>query len=244
MLYPLHKDSAPNTPTSIMLRSGRYLDLFNPRPEDIELDDVAAGLEQPRFKNQTTVPITIADHLLRCGRLALALGLPLDIVIACMMHDVGEFALGDPPGPIKKFMRFWVDGELLPFEVIEDRHLAAVVRSVIPHEELAGRVIDICTGVDTVGHSDLKAIDEAALYVEALTWIPGAENWAPASAVPPGFWAAMLAPPDSLDWTEIVSRLRGAAMLVAEAGGERPLLGQLRYDLLGRHDVVYPRPTI
>jgi 5'-deoxynucleotidase YfbR-like HD superfamily hydrolase len=80
--------------------SGRRLDLLDPSPLDIEIEDIAHGLARvARWNGQTEV-----DH-----RLALAL----------MLHDAPEYVIGDMISPFKAI----IGGS---YKAVENRLLAAI----------------------------------------------------------------------------------------------------------------------
>ncbi|HVK15074.1 MAG TPA: hypothetical protein VM597_40420 [Gemmataceae bacterium] len=87
---------------TIRLRSGRYLDLADPRPADFTFADIAGALSKVcRFGGQVPTFYSVAEHLVHCGRLALADGLPGDAVRAALMHDATEAFVGDVVKPLK-----------------------------------------------------------------------------------------------------------------------------------------------
>lgn len=100
--------TGPDLATSILLRSGAYLDLADPDCTRIEAVDIAAGLRQLRFAGQTREAYTIAQHSL----LVLKLVEPLAAQIhdgkaadrlrwAALLHDAPEAFLHDITRPLK-----------------------------------------------------------------------------------------------------------------------------------------------
>jgi hypothetical protein len=239
MLYKLHPNSRPITSTSIMTASGRYLDLLDPRPEDIDIGDIELGLGESRFKRQTTIPISVADHSLRCGRIALALAQPLEVVLAMLLHDAAEYAFGDMPGPLKRLIFVEVKpGQMVPIEQLELGLLRTIAHVLIPDPDLSQIVWDLCDKKRGI----VKQIDVLALRAEALLYMPGSEDLAgdfsnegvKTSAIDPRVWPAMVAPRDSLSWSETMAELR-AALTIAKytADGPDPL-AVISSALLGR----------
>jgi hypothetical protein len=87
---------------TIKLRSGRYLDLANPQPDQFEFADIAGGLSKIcRFGAQIPRWYSVAEHCLLCADIAVDDGLPLDTQIAVLMHDATEAFLGDVVKPLK-----------------------------------------------------------------------------------------------------------------------------------------------
>jgi len=85
--------------------SGRRLDLLDPTPVDIEIDDIAHGLAfVARWNGQTLGdwPYSVAEHSLLVeeifGRLAAA---PARWRLAALLHDAPEYVIGDMISPVK-----------------------------------------------------------------------------------------------------------------------------------------------
>lgn len=86
--------------------SGRRLDLLDPTPVDIELEDIAHGLAfVARWNGQTTgdFPYSVAEHSLLVERLlgALEPAMPLKWRLAALLHDAPEYVIGDMISPVK-----------------------------------------------------------------------------------------------------------------------------------------------
>lgn len=86
--------------------SGRRLDLLDPSPVDVEIDDIAHGLARvARWNGQTTgpLPFNVAQHSLIveqfCGELKP--GWPAKWRLAALLHDAPEFVIGDMISPFK-----------------------------------------------------------------------------------------------------------------------------------------------
>lgn len=87
--------SYPNT--CILVQSGKMLDLANPRPEDICLEDIASGLANTiRFRGALGVPLTVAQHSVL---LSYWTGFTDEQRRFALLHDAAEAYLGDLPGP-------------------------------------------------------------------------------------------------------------------------------------------------
>jgi 5'-deoxynucleotidase YfbR-like HD superfamily hydrolase len=86
--------------------SGRRLDLLDPSPLDIEIEDIAHGLAfVARWNGQTTGehPYSVAEHALlvedifaRRNR-----GIAARWRLAALLHDAAEYVLGDMISPVK-----------------------------------------------------------------------------------------------------------------------------------------------
>ncbi|PWE31773.1 hypothetical protein C4N9_01865 [Pararhodobacter marinus] len=86
--------------------SGRRLDLLDPTPMDIELEDIAHGLAfVARWNGQTTGdwPYSVAEHSLLVETLVGRLnpGWPARWRLAALLHDAPEYVIGDMISPVK-----------------------------------------------------------------------------------------------------------------------------------------------
>ncbi|RMH43189.1 MAG: HD family hydrolase [Alphaproteobacteria bacterium] len=86
--------------------SGRRLDLLDPTPMDIEVEDIAHGLAfVARWNGQTRGdhPFSVAEHSLVVERLYATLypGAPARWRLAALLHDAPEYVIGDMISPVK-----------------------------------------------------------------------------------------------------------------------------------------------
>jgi hypothetical protein len=86
--------------------SGRRLDLLDPTPVDIEIEDIAHGLSfVARWNGQTEgeFPYSVAEHSLLVERLhaRLAPRAPAKWRLAALLHDAPEYVIGDMISPVK-----------------------------------------------------------------------------------------------------------------------------------------------
>ncbi len=104
--------------------SGRRLDLLDPSPLDIEIEDIAHGLARvARWNGQTygEHAFSVAQHCLVVEEIARHLN-PLagpEILLTVLLHDAPEYVIGDMISPFKAVM----GGD---YKVIEKRLEAAV----------------------------------------------------------------------------------------------------------------------
>ncbi len=87
--------------------SGRRLDLLDPSPLDVEIDDIAHGLARvARWNGQTKGPhaFSVAQHCLLVERIAGELQPQLDkpMRLAALLHDAPEYVVGDLISPFKR----------------------------------------------------------------------------------------------------------------------------------------------
>ena len=86
--------------------SGRRLDLLDPSPLDVEIEDIAHGLARvARWNGQTRGPniFSVAQHSLLVEALAVAddANLPARARLMALLHDAPEYVIGDIISPFK-----------------------------------------------------------------------------------------------------------------------------------------------
>lgn len=86
--------------------SGRRLDLLDPTPVDIEIEDIARGLAfVARWNGQTLgeYPYSVAEHSLLVETLfgRLSPKAPPKWRLAALLHDAPEYVIGDMISPVK-----------------------------------------------------------------------------------------------------------------------------------------------
>ena len=133
--------------------SGRRLDLLDPSPLDVEIEDVAHGLARVARWNGQTVGahiFSVAQHCLLVEAIARQRArLDRESRLAILLHDAPEYVIGDMISPFKT-----VIGDA--YKAIEARLLTAVhlrfgLPAVLPSELLAV----------------IKVADRSAAYLEA-----------------------------------------------------------------------------
>ena len=86
--------------------SGRRLDLLNPSPSDIAIEDIAHGLARVARWNGQTVgdhAFSVAQHALLVEEIVAALepGIETRWRLAALLHDAPEYVIGDLISPFK-----------------------------------------------------------------------------------------------------------------------------------------------
>ena len=104
--------------------SGRRLDLLNPSPLDIEVEDIAHGLARvARWNGQTRGDhaFSVAQHCVLVQELAVQLDPALDARarLIALLHDAPEYVVGDMISPFKAALG-------LDYKAFEHRLLAAI----------------------------------------------------------------------------------------------------------------------
>jgi len=104
--------------------SGRRLDLLNPSPVDIEIEDIAHGLSRvARWNGQTTGEwaFSVAQHSIMVEALCVEIhpGLRVSERLMALLHDASEFVVGDMISPFKNAIG-------LDYRDVEDRIQGAI----------------------------------------------------------------------------------------------------------------------
>ena len=87
---------------TIRLRSGLYLDLANPKPDQFKFSDIAGGLSKIcRFGGQCEYFYSVAEHSYHCAMQANADGLSVESQRALLLHDAAEAFIGDIVKPLR-----------------------------------------------------------------------------------------------------------------------------------------------
>ena len=86
--------------------TGRRLDLLDPTPMDVEIEDIAHGLAfVARWNGQTMgdFPYSVAEHSLLVEALFRRIdpGAPPKWQLAALLHDAPEYVIGDMISPVK-----------------------------------------------------------------------------------------------------------------------------------------------
>lgn len=134
--------------------SGRRLDLLDPSPLDVEIEDIAHGLSRvARWNGQTAGEwaYSVAQHSVLVERLVCLLDreLPLRWRLATLLHDAPEYVIGDMITPFKA-----VIGP--DYKTVEAALMRAIhIRAGLP-AELPATVTQL-----------IKRADRIAAYLEA-----------------------------------------------------------------------------
>jgi 5'-deoxynucleotidase YfbR-like HD superfamily hydrolase len=134
--------------------SGRRLDLLDPSPTDIEIEDIAHGLARVARWNGQTVgehAFSVAQHALLVEQIAAALHPELNRRwrLAALLHDAPEYVIGDLISPFKVAIG-------LDYKAFEVRLLQAIHRRFGLPPALPERIAAV-----------IKAADRIAAYYEA-----------------------------------------------------------------------------
>ena len=134
--------------------SGRRLDLLDPSPLDVEIEEIAHGLARvARWNGQTRGPhiFSVAQHSILVERFAVLLdpGIPARWRLMALLHDAPEYVIGDIISPFKAAV-----GDA--YKSVENRILAAIhLRFSLP------------ATTPVQAEKLIKQADRAAAFIEA-----------------------------------------------------------------------------
>jgi 5'-deoxynucleotidase YfbR-like HD superfamily hydrolase len=152
----MHSVAANTAPRAWQrMLSGRRLDLLDPSPLDIEIEDIAHGLARvARWNGQTQGEhaFSVAEHCLLVESIAGDLDPTLDprYRLAALMHDAPEYVIGDLITPFKAALA-------LDYKAFEAKLLAAIHRRFGLPAELPVDITKL-----------IKRADKIAAYYEAI----------------------------------------------------------------------------
>jgi uncharacterized protein len=153
MAEPQHAPPAPGP--YLQMVSGRFVNPFDPDPEQLDVDDIARALGNLcRFGGHSRVFYSVAQHSVIVSELVEQRGGDVEDVFAALMHDASEAYLGDMPHPLKHRSPLGA-----AFKEAEN-HLEAVIRARF------GIKADV---------PEIKRADRALLATERRVF--SGENW-------------------------------------------------------------------
>ena len=128
--------------------SGRRLDLVDPSPLDIEVEDIAHGLARvARWNGQTTGAhaFSVAQHTLIVEIIAAKMSPEIGAVgqLAVLLHDAPEYVIGDMISPFKAIL----GGD---YKAVEARLLDAIHRRFGLPIPLPPKLIKAVKAADTI----------------------------------------------------------------------------------------------
>lgn len=143
--------------------SGRRLDLLNPSPADVEIEDIAHGLARVARWNGQTVgdhALSVAQHVLIVEDIVSTRNPDLETRwrLAALLHDAAEYVVGDLISPFKAAVG--LDYKLFELRLMEAIHLRFNLPGVLPESVI----------------SEIKAADRIAAYFEATVLAGFSQN--------------------------------------------------------------------
>jgi hypothetical protein len=177
----IRKSTSPAPRAWQRMLSGRRLNLLDPSPLDIEIEDIAHGLARvARWNGQTLGDhiYSVAQHSLLVDEIAGVLlpSVSLATRRAVLLHDAAEYVIGDMISPFKAV----IGGA---YRETEARILEAILRR-----------FDLPAPMTKIAADLAKKADRAAAYLEATRLAGFTEAEAiPIFGAPPAFGSSILA---------------------------------------------------
>lgn len=145
--------------------SGRRLDLLDPTPFDIEIEDIAHGLAfVARWNGQTRGdwPYSVAEHSLLVEDIFTRLNPGIEPLwqLAALLHDAPEYVIGDMISPVKSALgvEYGAMDERLAVAIYRRFGLPAVLPSAIKKRiKIADRISARTEALLIAGFSDSEA---------------------------------------------------------------------------------------
>lgn len=163
---PLHHQNSLYTGSTIETFTGLFINVFDPTPDMICIEDIAHGLSQmPRFGGQLKHFYSVAQHSLTVENtvsLSITAELfpvelrehtPRTVRLQSLMHDATEAYMMDLPAPIKR--------QLPSYKEVENKLMAAIMHKF---------------GLPVKMHPFIKDVDNAMLLVEYKSLVVKKEN--------------------------------------------------------------------
>jgi hypothetical protein len=178
------------TESEVETFTGRFVDLADPKPESILLEDIAHSLAYTcRYGGHCLRFYSVAEHAVFVSRRVARRGLSREAQLYALHHDDAEAYLTDIPRPLKPLL-----GHV--YAVLTDRMDSAIAQELnLPS--------------DLKYHRETKLADDWSLFVEARHLLPsqgkgwwdgeqGADRWGigdmPSRIVVPDYWLGGLQP--------------------------------------------------
>jgi len=119
--------------------TGKYLNVRDPQPDQIDIIDIAVGLSRmPRFAGHSVHFLPVAQHCILMSNIVSP-----ENKLAALLHDASEAYLGDIAKPIKALMP--------DYQALEDRLMTVIAAKF---------------GFQYPLHPEAKALDAEMLYRE------------------------------------------------------------------------------
>lgn len=150
----------------IQIAHGHIFHPMDPRPDEVHIEDIAQSLSrQIRYNGHSDEIINVAQHSVQASWLAEQMGHGPKVQLVMLMHDAGEYIVGDMIRPLKvKFP---------DFVIVEDTIMAVVIERfklpTIPHE------------LQKYFDNLALAWEKRDLYQSAREWpgLPDVPTWCP-----------------------------------------------------------------
>lgn len=98
---------------TIRVRSGKYIDLVDPKEDQFDFSDIAGALSKIcRFSGQISDFYSVGEHCCHCAFQAIQDGLSQEICACTLLHDCSEAFLNDCVRPLKVLLPYYKELEI------------------------------------------------------------------------------------------------------------------------------------
>lgn len=150
----------------IQTKTGKRMNPFNPKPEDICLEDIAWALSMKcRFGGHVSRFYSVAEHCVRVSDLLNTEGYTPNIQMYGLLHDAPEAYLPDTPRPLKRLP------ELRELLLAELNLEGLVIRAICP--EIVSTNPYTVNSIDAI----VKWADNVLLATEAKYLMGDTDGW-------------------------------------------------------------------
>lgn len=150
------------TTDCIRTHSGLYMNVLDPKPEMICIEDIAHSLaHQCRWGGHTPVFYSVAQHSVLCSRSYSLKYQPNWIILQALLHDASKAYLLDMPRPIKSRMP--------EYKKIEDR-LMTIIAETLGFEYPISETVKIAD--NNLLRWEYEVLIESPDYHGSFVWEP------------------------------------------------------------------------
>lgn len=117
--------------TWVQTYSGIAFDLLDPRPEMVEIKDIAHALaHQCRYNGHTSHFYSVAQHSVLVSNALETVGSDRELLLWGLLHDAAEAYVGDLVSPVKRLLRLKAGGATLAsdFDRVEAQIQGVIVQ--------------------------------------------------------------------------------------------------------------------
>lgn len=150
----------------IITYTGKRFYPLDPRPEDIDIIDIAHALAMcNRFAGHTIFPYSVADHSVACSKFTSKTN-----SLRGLLHDASEAYICDIPRPVKRFLNDYKSMENKIMEVIGDKYnLGEICRPEVKNVDnrlLVTEALSLCTNAEWALGSNYPDPYDGSVYKE------------------------------------------------------------------------------
>ena len=145
------------------------IDTLNPKPEDIQIQDIAHALSMlTRANGHFPQFFSVGQHSIQCCREAMERNYVPQVALACLLHDASEAYISDITRPVKKNMTMYLQIEEQLQNMIYEKFLGEIPKGEA--EALVDNIDDGCLYYEFKHFMDMELFDSAPFMVSNLQY--------------------------------------------------------------------------